>query len=380
MSEEPVESNGNQFADGRIPTPAINYAGPNTPHAKLTAGIARFPARCLGCGYVLTGLTEQRCPECGREFRIDDPSTYSTKPLFVRWRFWLPGFMLATIGGVILYLLLIWVAGWGVAVSIVAPFCIGAVVGYGCRAKPFVLALLALAALGVIVFTLYSANLVGIFCGSVMAVVALTPILVGTACGVLLRIRLKHSDFEQRWYLPALSLLLAALLWGVVEHFTATPHSVESVITLMEIPAPVGRAWNALMFYEDVRQPPPWLLRYGLPRPLYTRGSIANEGHARTCVYTKGHLTKRVTRRVPESLLTFDVIEQDRIENHSVKLTGGSFAFVSEGEGRTRVTLTTSYRPKLGPRWVWRPFEKLAVHTLHEYVLDGMKHEATEAR
>lgn len=339
-----------------------------------------FPARCLDCGYVLSGLPEQRCPECGREFDWENPKTYSTKPLFVRWKFWLPGFVLASVGGVVLYLLLLWVAGWGVAVSIVAPFCIGAVVGYGCRLGPFLLGLLALAALGVIVFTLYSASLVGIFCGSVMAAVALTPVLVGAGCGALLRIRLKDSKFDQRWYLPALSLLLAALLWGCVEHFTAAPHAVESIVTSMDIPAPIGRTWNALMFYEQVRNRPPWLLRYGLPRPLYTFGSVERVGDVRTCVYTKGHLTKRVTRRVPDALLAFEVIEQDRIETDSVRLTGGSFAFSSEGPRRARVDLTTTYQPKLGPRWIWRPFEQWAVHTMHGHVLEGMKEQAVESR
>jgi hypothetical protein len=340
-------------------------------------------ARCLSCGYVLTGLIEPRCPECGRAFDVNDPTTYSTKPLFVRWKFWLPGFLLALGAGVVLYLLLLWLAGWGAAVSLVAPFCLGAVLGYGCRVRAFTYVVLfgllaPLLVIGIVV-SLYTVSLVGVFCGSALAAVALGPILLGTGCGVLLRMKLKDSGFEQRWYLPALSLLLVPLLWGVAEHFTATPHAVESVLTSIEIPAPVGRAWNAMMFYEEVRRRPPWVLRYGLPRPLYTKGDIARVGDARTCVYSKGHLTKRVTQRVPEALLAFDVVEQDRIENHSVRLTGGSFVFAAEGTDRTSVILTTSYQPKLGPRWVWRPFERLAVHTLHGYVLDGMKQRATEA-
>jgi hypothetical protein len=31
---------------------------------------------CLGCGYILDGLPELRCPECGREFDPADPGTY----------------------------------------------------------------------------------------------------------------------------------------------------------------------------------------------------------------------------------------------------------------------------------------------------------------
>src|SRR5437870_4326577 len=68
------------------------------------------PARCLHCGYVLWGLPAGRCPECGADFDPDDPATYSSKPLFVRWKFWLPGFLLATGSGFVLYVLLIWLS------------------------------------------------------------------------------------------------------------------------------------------------------------------------------------------------------------------------------------------------------------------------------
>jgi len=40
-------------------------------------------ARCLGCGYSLRGLTEPRCPECGRPFDPADPTTF--------WRDRVPG-------------------------------------------------------------------------------------------------------------------------------------------------------------------------------------------------------------------------------------------------------------------------------------------------
>src|SRR5256885_7553264 len=55
--------------------------------------------RCRNCGYVLENLPANRCPECGTTFDFDDPETYTLKPPFVRWRFWLPGLMLALGGG-----------------------------------------------------------------------------------------------------------------------------------------------------------------------------------------------------------------------------------------------------------------------------------------
>jgi hypothetical protein len=35
--------------------------------------------RCLGCGYILDGLPENRCPECGRPFDPNKPTTYVTR-------------------------------------------------------------------------------------------------------------------------------------------------------------------------------------------------------------------------------------------------------------------------------------------------------------
>jgi hypothetical protein len=42
-------------------------------------------ARCLQCGYLLRGLREPRCPECGRVFAPEDPATYATTPRRSRW-------------------------------------------------------------------------------------------------------------------------------------------------------------------------------------------------------------------------------------------------------------------------------------------------------
>lgn len=50
--------------------------------AGFAHGMARMPTpkskRCLGCGYILDGLPEPRCPECGRSFDLSDVATYST--------------------------------------------------------------------------------------------------------------------------------------------------------------------------------------------------------------------------------------------------------------------------------------------------------------
>jgi RHS repeat-associated protein len=44
--------------------------------------VLRHNGRCCACGYNLTGLSEQRCPECGTRFTLSPPSdTQAKRPL-----------------------------------------------------------------------------------------------------------------------------------------------------------------------------------------------------------------------------------------------------------------------------------------------------------
>jgi hypothetical protein len=103
-------------------------------------------------------------------------------------------------------------------------------------------------------------------------------------------------------------------------------------------------------------------------------------GDEKACVYDKGRLVKRITERGPQKRLAFRVVEQG-FERHAMTLSGGSFEFErAAGDlDRTLVTLSTSYHPHLGPRWCWRPFEQLTVHTLHGHVLQGMAEKAANS-
>jgi len=45
-----------------------------------------FNGTCLTCGYSLRGLSDERCPECGRLFRASDPTTFRTFTDRWSWR------------------------------------------------------------------------------------------------------------------------------------------------------------------------------------------------------------------------------------------------------------------------------------------------------
>ncbi len=298
------------------------------------------------------------------------------RPPYDRWKFWLPGLLLATGGGLVLLLVATGWGSWGYGVVIGIPFAIGCALGYGVKAGKVALLLLALVVASGLIGGAVTFRIAGILCGIVLAGTFIGPILLGQFAGYLLRRNLRSSRFSQRWYLPVVVLFLLTGGVSYLEHRLVGRGRVEYVRTTRVLPVDALRAWDSLVFYEEIRHAPPLLARIGLPHPLYTSGEIIGVGDTKTCVYTTGRLVKRITEYRPAEFLEFDVIEQHGIEDHSVRLISGSFRFESIGPDQTRVILTTVYEPLLTARLAWRPFERQLARSLHEHVLTGIELES----
>lgn len=332
--------------------------------------------RCRSCYYVIDHLGEYGvCPECGLSFNLHDPTSYTTKPPFLWWSFWLPGFLTALVSGVILYLVMVPNFGYGWATVFAVPMAAGVILGYRVRGC----GLAALALLGTLLIVglmaaLGGTGMAGIFCIMVLGGLAVAPVTVGATIGWVLQKCLKWSKFRQRSYLPVIffATLLTAFIEGRHEHLTTVTTS-----TSVDMDATPTQAWAAIQFYEQVKHKPPLLLRITPTfRPQYTTGQSGQVGDVKVCVYERGRLSKQVTEVIPGKRLAFRVIEQTDIQNRGVRLIDGSFDFEPLEGGRTRVTLTTRYQPQLEPRFAFLPAENLAVHTLHGHVLKGMSEDA----
>ena len=338
--------------------------------------------RCLKCGYPLIGLAHPQCPECGTPFEPSDGSTFTWKPPVLRWRLWGPGLLLAFLLGLVQSGLLIYAGSFGWALGLAVPLVAGTILGYGVRARWFVLALCALILLSGLVFGLMSASLAGIYCGVMLAGMFLGPILLGTVFGAILRVILKGTRFSQRTHLPMLALAvlgLGPIIAGLAEERWTSPMTVRSVQTQGIINAPPRHVWRALRFYGDIKAKPPWLAQVGLPTPKRVEGKLAGVGDQRRCVYAKGYLVKKVTAWRPHRYLGFDVVTQHKVESRSAELKGGAFQLTPIAGGwKTRLSLTTEYRPLLQARVLWRPLENYTVHALHHHVIRAVRRHSDE--
>lgn len=348
------------------------------PHS---TGASLPPMRCKRCFYILDHLDSHICPECGSAFDPLDPSTYTRRPPFVWWTFWLPVMVLASLGGGILWTLLVLVLNFTFATTITVPLAIGAVVGYAGKTRLMSKILAALIAVGGAIAILATQSLVGGFCAAILGLIAIVPVFLGVLAGTVLRASLKNSAFSQRSYLPSILLQLMVVLLTIISAALEGRYPFQRPVivqTSQIIKAPPLAAWHGIQFFEDVRRPVPWLLLLSPSlRPMYTIGHSEKVGDLKTCIYQHGKLVKRITEVIPGKRLAFRVVEQDDIETNSAILLDGSFDLQPIENGtRTRIVLTTRYVPMLNPRFAYQWAESLAIHTLHGHVLAGMKDTA----
>ena len=333
---------------------------------------------CIRCHQPLAEVYQDECPKCGLQFDPLREETFTKKPPFLFWNYWLPGFLASVISGIISYAacLMGGQGDLGYALFVAVPISAGVILGYGTQTRFWLLILLGLGVTASIVCALVFANVSGIFCGLMLSVIFLMPLVIGLGIGAALRYILKVSNWNQRWYLPLLAFIALPYVVQFIEDRFPRRTEIATVRTELHMHATPQEAWDAVMFYEEVEHDPPMLLDLSLPKTIGSQGRKDRVGEIVRCQYDRGWLVKRISKVEPGQALEFEVIEQHLHFERDVTLTGGSFRIEKLDDGTARVVLTTDYERHLHPGWLWTPVEKEVVHTLHEHVLEGMRRKA----
>ncbi len=340
---------------------------------------------CIRCQEILyNGPVPPRCSRCLQRYDPADPSTFRDRPMFIRWKFWLPGLLLAVVPGIATYVVLLTMAegqkdrgeaALGLSVFFVLPFSCGALMGYFTPMAFAILSVLCVPAALLIVIGLIRCGASGIACGMLGVAVFIAPMIVGVASGVILRKALHCSRWDQRHFFPILALLALPYAAHGIERLFPRALDVATVRSEAVLPGDAAAAWRSIVFFEEVRHAPPFLLRLALPRPVRSEGKKTETGGIVRCVYERGHIVKQITDVREDRLLAFRVLEQKLHFEWDVTLLDGSFELFPAGGAATRVVLTTRYARHLYPEWLWGPIERKIVRTLHGHVLEGMRIE-----
>ena len=161
-----------------------------------------------------------------------------------------------------------------------------------------------------------------------------------------------------------------------LESDSASRANPVSVATRIEVDAPPDQVWGALVFYEQLVERSPLLLRILLPTPLRAVGSKSNVGDVVECVYTTGTLKKRMVRVDNGRQLKFEVFEQN-LRMGGIHLMGGSYTLQALPGDRTGVQVETYYKCDRRPRRLWMPLEALVCRAFHRHILNALRRSAT---
>ena len=292
------------------------------------------------------------CPDCFLQYDPARPGTYATHRSSSRWKFWLPGFLLSVTVGTLAYAACLLTGQMGIALFFAVPVSFGALLGYATRVQTWAFACLGILAIVTVVTTLVMMNLAGLFCGFTLGIIFLIPMFVGLVFGIVLRSILIAGGWDHAWYFRWYVWLIAAapVIGQQIESRLPRREEIAIVQTGLTIDATPAEAWQAIMFYEDVRHAPPWLLHLALPQPIRSEGRKDQPGEVVRCFYNCGTISKRISRVEPARRLSFDVIETVMRSDNYARLRDGSFEIEPVGTRQSRITLTTRVRAKAAAR------------------------------
>jgi len=147
------------------------------------------------------------------------------------------------------------------------------------------------------------------------------------------------------------------------------------------INADIAEVWDKVCFYEEVKARPNWFLRRTLPLPVRTVGDHKTVGTLCRCEYGDNqYIMKRITKSVHNAALEFSVTEASEQFQRHLALKGGSIYLESMPDGRTLVSMATSYEPKGSSNFVRRMIVDHIIRSMHRFVMADMANSIRHAR
>ncbi len=286
---------------------------------------------------------------------------------------WWMGLVMILGGSILLFYLASRWHSFGYVLVVLVPLVIGFAIAYFAPGPVWLRVSIAAIVLVSVIAILLTVGVAGLLCASILLIMAGFPLALGFLVAIFAR-----RVLERRRRGPGAPTVLSVLFLGTLgllyaESLLPVNGEAETIRTIQVLEIRAEEVWNRFLFYEDWGHERPFLLKVGLPRPLFTVGQVSGPGDKKKCVYDQGYLVKEIQSYIPARELVFDVIEQVGIEDRSIRLLDGSLRLDPLGPWRTRVTLVTRYVPKLQARVFWRPWERRVTRFLHHHILNGIE-------
>lgn len=291
----------------------------------------------------------------------------------------------AALGLGLLWLGVVWIESYGLAVFMGTPFVIGLATAYFLRRRypaslRETLEVVAMTIL-LVAGAAFAVGFEGAVCLLMVAPLGLAVALLG---GIVGRYLALIGEAPVRG-----AVLISVLLPGGASLEGARPQArLREVVTEVVVNAPAESVWTGVVTFSPIPEPTSALFRLGVAYPIRAEIDGSGVGATRYCVFSTGPFVEPVTAWEPGRRLRFDVVASpDPLRELSPwpvsppHLVGylvprsGEFRLVSLPDGRTRLEGSTWYEQRLRPEGYWVLFSDYVIGRIHERVLGHIKTE-----
>jgi hypothetical protein len=277
-------------------------------------------------------------------------------------------FIFLTVGFLLLHFEYI---GFGTSFFVFLPFIIGYILGKS-TVKKFSFYGLIISSI-VFFILLLAGGLEGMVC----ILMALPLAIIATLIGVgVKRITEKENNRSDTLVKSSILPLLIFIGFGFLEkEITRNDEEIISVKTEMTLPYSNIEVYETIKSVDTLIAEKSFLMKLDLPIPNKCILEKEQVGGLRTCYFSGGTITEKITELEKGKILRMDVIDYKLTGRKWLGFKEAIYIFDKVGNDSCKLTRITTYTSVLKPRFYWETLEKLGISQEHDYVFNNLKRD-----
>lgn len=275
-----------------------------------------------------------------------------------------------SLGFVLLHYQLI---GYGLSFFVFLPFVLGYILGKSTIRKLSIYGLIF--SLAIFFILLLAGGLEGMVC----ILMAMPLVLIAVALGYVVKRFVDRSKKNQQSDEIIKSSILPFILFlglGFLEkELTKNDKEIISIKTKMVFPNTTTEVYETIKSVDTLIAEKTFLMKLDLPIPYKCILQKEEVGGLRTCYFSGGTITERITELEKAKVLRMDVIDYKLTGRKWLGFKEAIYYFDKVGQDSCKLTRITTYTSVLTPRFYWQPLEKIGISQEHDYVFDNLKND-----
>ncbi len=218
--------------------------------------------------------------------------------------------------------------------------------------------------------------------GMVCILMALPLIIIAFLLGFIIKILLERNCKKNRKdNLIKSSIVPLFIFFGfgfLEKQLNQNDNEIVSVKTEITIPYSTTEVYETIKSVDTLIADKPFLMKLDLPIPYKCILEKEEVGGLRTCYFSGGKITERITEIEKAKVLRMDVIDYKLTGRKWLGFKEAIYYFDKVGQDSCKLTRITTYTSVLKPRFYWKPLETYSIDQEHLFVLKSLEKNLKE--